>query len=131
MEVSSVVWHSALTEKNRADLERTQKAAVKIILNETDVNYEDALEKLNMKKLDTRREILSLAFAKKCLKNEKVKTFFPYNEGLKKIGTRHFETFKVNHAKTERYKKSAIPYLQNLLNVEEKQKRQFLRSLGS
>ena len=74
MEVSSVVWHSALTEKNRTDLERTQKAAVKIILNETDVNYEDALEKLN-----TRREILSLAFAKKCLKNEKVKTFFPYN----------------------------------------------------
>ena len=67
---------------------------------------------------------------KKFLKNEMVKTFFPYNECLKNIRTRHFERFKVNHANTERYKRSAIPYLQNLLNVEENQKRQFIRSIG-
>ena len=130
LEISSVVWHSGLTEKNRADIERVQKSAVKIILNERDINYEDALEKLNLQTLDKRREVLCLSFAKKCLKNEKVKKFFPYNQ-FSEIRTRHSEIFKVNHANTERYKKSTIPYLQKLLNDEVKQKRNFLRWKGS
>ena len=130
MELSSVVWHSGLSEKNRADLERVQKSAVKIILNEKDIHYEDALQKLNLKTLDKRREILSLSFEKKCLKNEKVRNFFPYNQ-CSKIRTRHSEIFKVNYANTERYKKSTIPYLQNLLNDEVKQRRKFLRCKGS
>ena len=46
LEISSVVWHSGLVEKNRADLERVQKSAVKLILNERDLKYEDALKKL-------------------------------------------------------------------------------------
>merc|ERR1712227_254146 len=47
------------------------------------------------------------------------------------IRTRHFERFKVNQTNTEKYKRSAIPYLQILLNDEENQKRQFKRSIGS
>ena len=34
MENSAVVWHSSLSENNRNDLERVQKSAVKIILDE-------------------------------------------------------------------------------------------------
>ena len=45
--------------------------------------------------------------------------------------TRNFEKFKVNHFNTERYKRSTIPYLQNLLNKDEQQKKKFLRSRGS
>ena len=130
LEISSVVWHSGLSEKNRVDLERVQKSAVKIILNERDIHYEDALKKLNLQTLDKRREKLCLSFAKKCLKNEKVKNFFPYNP-CSKIRTRHNEIYKVNHANTERYKKSTIPYLQNMLNDEVKHKRNFLRCKGS
>ena len=82
-----------------------------------------------LQKLDTRRDILCLSFAKKCLKNEKVKSFFPYNNCSKKIKTRHYEKFKVNHANTERYRKSTIPYLQKMLNNEEQQKRNFTRTI--
>ena len=101
-----------------------------LILNERDIHYEDALKKLNLQTLDKRREKLCLSFAKKCLKNEKVKNFFPYNP-CSKIRTRHNEIYKVNHANTERYKKSTIPYLQNMLNDEVKHKRNFLRCKGS
>ena len=34
LEQSAVVWHSSLTEENRADLERVQGSAIKIIMGE-------------------------------------------------------------------------------------------------
>ena len=44
-----------------------------------------------------------------------------------KMNTRSNEKFKVNHAKSERYKKSSIPYMQNLLNQEAKKVSQILK----
>ena len=69
--------------------------------------------------LNKRREKLCLAFAKKCLKIEKVKSFFPVNESERTQQTRNFERYRVNHFNTERYKKSSIPYLQSLLNSDD------------
>ena len=43
LEQSCVVWHSSLTEENLLDLERVQKASIKLILGETFENYEDVL----------------------------------------------------------------------------------------
>ena len=54
-----------------------------------------------------------LNFALKCLKNERTANLFPRNEV--KL-TRHTEEFKVPFARTERYKKSAIPTMARLLN---------------
>ena len=34
LEQSATVWHSSLTEENKADLERVQKSAIKVILND-------------------------------------------------------------------------------------------------
>ena len=85
---------------------------------------------LNLDKLDKRREKLCLAFAKKCLKIEKVKSFFPVNETERTQQTRNYERFKVNHFNTERYKNSSIPYLQSLLNKDDLNKRKFLRTRG-
>ena len=89
------------------------------------------MSKLNLDKLEKRREKLCLAFAKNCLKTEKVKTFFPVNETKTTLQTRNFERFKVNQFNTERYRNSSIPYLQNLLNKDDLQKRKFLRFKGS
>ena len=118
-----------MSVRNTSDLERVQKSAVKIILNERDLYYDEALSRLNLDKLDKRREKLCLAFAKKCLKAEKVKEFFPVNE-IKSIQTRNFERFKVNPFNTERYKNSSISYLQSLLNKDDLEKRNFIRSRG-
>ena len=45
LEQSCVVWHSSLTVENGEDLERIQKAAVKIILGKQYTTNEEALEK--------------------------------------------------------------------------------------
>ena len=118
LEQSAVVWHSSLTEGNRKDLERVQKTAVKIILKNRYSNYDEALKMLKMESLDDRRTKLCLKFAKKCLKHEKMKKLFPLSKKNHGMNTRLTEKFKVNKAKTERYRKSAIPYMQNLLNIE-------------
>ena len=76
LEQSCVVWHSGLTNENAEDLERIQKNALKIILQEEYKSYENALKVLDLEKLDERREKLCLQFAKKCLGHEKMKIYF-------------------------------------------------------
>ena len=49
LEQSCVVWNSSLSEENIEDLERVQKAAVRVMLGQKYTNYEDGLEKLNLK----------------------------------------------------------------------------------
>ena len=53
------MWHSSLTEENRQDLERVQKAALKVILRKDYLNYEDALKLTNLPSLDERRQAIS------------------------------------------------------------------------
>ena len=48
-----------------------------------------------------------------------MKELFPLNVKNTELKIRFKETYKVNRANTERYKQSAIPYLQNLLNEDE------------
>ena len=110
----------ALASKNRNSIERIQKAAVKLILKDRYTNYEDGLKFLNIDKLEERRRKHSLSFAKKCLRNEKVTNLLPVNIKNTK-NTRNHEKYKVNFAKTERYKTSTIPSLQRMLNEQEKE----------
>ena len=131
LEYSAVLWHSSLTEKNTSDIERIQKTAVKIILNDRDMSYEEGLKRLHLDKLEKRREKLCLSFAKKCLKNEKVKMLFPLNKNNSEMLLRNSEKFKVNQFNTERYRNSAIPFLQNLLNKENRTKMEFIRARGT
>ena len=116
LEQSCVVWHSALTEENAHDLERIQKASLKIILKENYKSYENALEILDLDNLAKRREMLCLSFAKKCLKNEKMRQYFSKNLKIHQMKTRNQEVFNINTAHTERLKKSPITFMQYLLN---------------
>ena len=80
------------------------------------VNYEAALEMCNLEKLCTRREERCLKFALKCVKHETNQQLFPYNERNLVQNHKNKERFKVNWARTEAYRKSAIPHCQRLLN---------------
>ena len=91
---------------------------MKIILKNSYTKYEEALEMLRMESLEDRRRRLCLKFAKNCLKNEKMKKLFPLANKKHSMNTRSKEKFKVNKANTERYRKSALPYMQRLLNSE-------------
>ena len=93
-----------------------QKNALRIILKENYISYEQALEKSCLGSLVERRENLCLKFARSCVKNETVKDMFPLNPVDYHVDTRDREEFQVTMAHTERLKKSAIPYMQRLLN---------------
>ena len=66
--------------------------------------------------LDERRISLCLKFAKNCVKNANTKHIFPLRENYTEADTRFPEIYQVEHANTERYRKSPIIYMQNLLN---------------
>ena len=119
LEQSATVWHSSLTQENSDDLERVQKSAVRLILGQRYEGYKKSLIKLEMETLKDRRETLCLKFAQKCLKNPKTKNMFPENKKIHKMETRNPEKYIVQHANTERLRKSSIIYMQNLLNENE------------
>ena len=98
---------------------------MRVILKRKYTNYKDGLKELKIESLEKRRENLCLRFAKKCLKNEKVKDFFPKKKQKHKMIKRKVKKFKINNAKTKRYSNSAIPYMQRLLNKENEKKERF------
>ena len=119
LEQSATLWHSSLTDENINDLERVQKSALRIILQQNFRGYKQALAQLGIESLAERREQLCLSFAQKCLKNDKMKSIFPINQRSHEMTTRFEEKFSVQYANTERLKNSAIIYMQNLLNKNE------------
>ena len=91
---------------------------MRIILGDKFNGYQKSLNILQLDTLKNRRENLCLNFAQKCLKNPKTKDMFPENNKAHKMLTRNQEKFKVEHAKTTRFRNSAVIYMQNLLNKQ-------------
>ena len=83
-----------------------QKSALRCILGDSYISYEDALKKLRLVTLEERREQMSLKFAKQCLKIEKMKQLFPKNESQHLMEKRSPEFYKVVRIQTERFRKS-------------------------
>ena len=83
------------------------------------VCYDNALELTKLETLEKRREKLCLNFARSCLKNNISSSFFPLNPSISEIQTRDREKYYVQKARTERLAKSAIPYMQRLLNDQQ------------
>ena len=64
LEMAAPVWHGSLTLVEKADIERVQKAALRLILGDAYENYQNALEIANLETLDCRRDNLCLIFAR-------------------------------------------------------------------
>ena len=119
LEQSATVWHSSLSNENSEDLERVQKSACRIMLQEQYRGYRNALNRLELETLGERRENLCLNFALKCAKNPKTINMFPRKNKQHGMNTRNPDEFKVQFANTERLKNSSILYMQRLLNDHE------------
>ena len=78
-----------------------------------------------MDDLNDRRNKHSLKFAKICLRNEKVRDFFPAKMKNTK-STRNHEKYIVQFAKAERYRKSTIPTLLRMVNDHVKERNSML-----
>ena len=122
-EQSAVVWHSSLSGKNRQDLERIQKVAVRLIMGKNYKNYSHSLNALNLDSLNKRRRNLCLRFAKNCLRNEKMKNLFPIRKSKHSMKKRNERKFQSKIINSKRYEKSALPFMTKLLNHEEELKR--------
>ena len=118
MEQSSVVWGSSLSDENKADLERVQKNACRIILGNQYIDYENSLEKIGLQTLEERRKILALRFGQNCVENKKIRKLFPLRNKEHKFKTRKEEKYKILQCKKERLQKSTIPYLRKILNED-------------
>ena len=115
VENSAVVWHSSLTKGQSLEIERIQKVALRIILKSDYISYENALQMTSLPTLYDRRIQLCKTFALKCTKNPKTRSMFPLNSKPRNL--RNPEKYHVTHANTNRLAKSAIPFMQKLLNV--------------
>ena len=113
LEFGVPVWHPGLTQKDSSNIERIQRIAFKIILQESFIDYSSACIHFNTTTLKQRREKLCLSFASKNLKSEK--TFFQQN--LNKTNTRkEKDLVKFFKCRTTRYSRSSLPYMAKLLN---------------
>ena len=115
LEYAAVVWHAGLTTKNTSDIERVQKCALAIILGQKYLSYKNALNFLGLNRLKIRRESLCLKFAEKALKSEKHKSWFVLDSNPNNT-RRIVKKVKSVQCRTQRFLKSALPYLTSLLN---------------
>ena len=115
-EYCAVAFHSSLTKEESHKIENIQKTSLKIILGVMYIDYPSALEMTGLETLADRREARCLSFAKKAVKHPRMRKIFPFNSLQSSHYTRDREIFYVNFARTEEYRKSAIPYCQRLLN---------------
>ena len=118
LEYGCKVWHSSLTMKNRNDLERCQKSSLRLILGPMYESYEQALKYLHIDTLDQRREKLCISFAKKCIKLNNMKSLFPTLNRKCNMETRLNMKYVINKARSEKYKLSAVPQMQRMLNKD-------------
>ena len=107
------MWHAGLTKGQAADIERIQKVALQIILQDKYVNYQFACKTLSAETLKNRRLKLCSTFAIRNYKSD--------NCLFTRIGSNVQTRNKSNIVKeykcnTRRYQKSSLPFLAKLLN---------------
>ena len=72
---------------------------------------------------------MALKFAKNSLNDKHFSKLFPLRITKHQMNVRNSEKFHVNSSNTKRYKDSAVPFLQGLLNKENFEKRKSLKRL--
>ena len=96
-------------------IERIQKQAFRIILEQNYINYEVACTLLSMEPLDIRRVQLCLTLEKREFK----KTISLFIKSPKVIQTRSTENLvKEYRCRTKRFQNSSMPFLCKLLNYQ-------------
>ena len=127
-EYATHLWHSGLSNSETYMLESLQKKALGLILgtiyidhrryykiNGQPVNYETALDHLQLQSLQQRRKELTLKFAIATFKNDIHRGFFEPPASTR-TGTRSTNNVQEKSCKGTSYCNSAIPYMSRELN---------------
>ena len=123
LELAVAVWTPGLTLGQSDQIERVQKCALHVILGDSYLSYDQAVIKVGAEKLSERRSKLCLNFARRLENNVKYSNWFQPAETIipPYIDTRSDKTliqskYKPVPCRTDRYSKSPIPFLTELLN---------------
>ena len=117
LEFAVPVWHSGLTQCNRSDIERVQRAALHVILGDSYTTYENALTVMSLETLESRRSKLCNKFAIKSVKHPKHSKWFKINKKVS-ITRQPQPKFCPVVSRTNRFKKSPLSYLTEVLNTK-------------
>ena len=109
----SCVYNSSLTLTQASTLERLQSQALKAIYG-YEHSYRSLLEKTGLKSLQQRRDDRCLKFARKCLANDRFKSWFPVNVIARP--TRSHLPYREDFARTKRLYNSPLFHMRRLLN---------------
>ena len=120
---------SGLSDSDCKDIERVQRAAMRVIMGKRYEGYEESLKFMKLDSLKERREKMALKFAKKSLRQDGFSKLFPLNNPKHVMVKRNPDKYVVNKTNTQRYKKSPVPYLQRLLNNEYCEQKKDLKRL--
>ena len=110
------IWNSGLTKAQARDLEKIQKVAFKIILDESYTSYDVACTLLSISPLEYRRTDLCTNFAIKLFKSSRSTDFF--TPAVKLVNTRSTQQMLVteNKTRTRRCYNAPHNYLARLVN---------------
>ena len=115
VEYAAPVWHSSFTGEDRLRIERIQKSALRIALEDDYKSYTSALRLMQMDTLFRRQQKLSMKFAKKCLISKKFSKWFKTHQKVTVTRGKGRKFCKV-YSRTLRYELSPINYITELLN---------------
>ena len=113
LELAVPVWHSGLTIKLSADIERVQRIAVGIMLGS--IPYTHACELLGLEPLSTRRIGLCKRFAFKTSRNSRHSDLFQLKSGQQNL-RKSKKQYREHICRKSRFYKSPLPFLTRLLN---------------
>ena len=116
LEFGVPVWNSSINNEQISQIERIQKTALHIILDNNYVSYTNALKVSGLEKLSSRRSKLCLNFAKKSQKSTKFANWFIPSA---KTNSTRFKPpeFCPTYSRTKRFEKSPISHLIEILNT--------------
>ena len=116
LEFAVAVWNSGLTKAQINQIERVQKCVLAVILDSEYLSYNHALEVMSTDTLSDRRHNLCFKFAVKAQKHEKFSNWFSPYDHLGMDTRSKKDALKPVQARTNRFAKSPIAYLTDLLN---------------
>ena len=116
LEYAVPVWHSSITQGEIESLERVQKSALRIILQDKYKSYESSLKILKTQSLQERREKLCIKFALQAERHEKFSSWFKINE-KNTVTRKNPPKYCQVYSRTVKLDKSPLSYLTSILNT--------------
>ena len=110
-------WYCLLTQAEKTDIDRVAKVGLKIIFGEEYCGFANSVQVSGISKPTERLEKMTRRFAVKSAKHPKFSKWFeplhPTNITTRSKKNKYIQI----HTRTERYARSPIPHLTNLLNA--------------